>query len=554
MALILGVAGWFMPAYLDAVAPFVLQEAGLPGPRPMAAAEQFLDEGKAGPAWRMEQAVRPLRDPNGVELVPGEDDRLNQRLAQFIADHPEDRLIGSAEAYGQQFLNLAPRRPSLPEGIAPTPFMHLLSHEDNRHALKSLLSGSRNQNVQDVLATLNLTGVRKFMPVQSAAGAPLESSILTTALLIQSGYMSPEFARGVAQMGQHANGGDAAAISRLEAFYLSVLGAAQRLDWASLGMWTQMAQDPLSFMRVTTLLRQSGDRESLVFAIACLSQRPDWLADYYENFGNDGWPDLERAFLWGTGPLNYLLELQLPLYRGPAIGRASVKETPLSQGSAGQVLAYFCAERRLVALGLKFFLLLIAGVFLASGMKKIFASLSDPASTTGTMAWLQNCSLGVLVLLVIVSWQEPQLFAQPVTEPGVLFLEFELPAAQATVESETMPNASLDQQTVLVLLIFFMVQLVIYVVCLVKVSSVKRAPVSAETRINLLENEEPLFDLGLYVGLAGTVISLLMLAMGVVQASLVSAYASTLFGIIFVAMLKILHVRPLKHKLILENR
>ena len=117
-----------------------------------------------------------------------------------------------------------------------------------------------------------------------------------------------------------------------------------------------------------------------------------------------------------------------------------------------------------------------------------------------------------------------------------------------------MPNASLDQQTVLVLLIFFMVQLVIYVVCLVKVGSVKRAPVSAETRINLLENEEPLFDLGLYVGLAGTVISLLMLAMGVVQASLVAAYASTLFGIIFVALLKILHVRPLKNRLILESR
>jgi len=38
-----------------------------------------------------------------------------------------------------------------------------------------------------------------------------------------------------------------------------------------------------------------------------------------------------------------------------------------------------------------------------------------------------------------------------------------------------------------------------------------------------------------------------------IKPSLVSAYSSTLFGILFVALLKIFHVRPYKRKLIIES-
>ena len=62
--------------------------------------------------------------------------------------------------------------------------------------------------------------------------------------------------------------------------------------------------------------------------------------------------------------------------------------------------------------------------------------------------------------------------------------------------------------------------------------------------MRLLENEDQLFDFGLYVGLGGTVLSLILVAVGIVEASLMAAYASTLFGIIFVALLKVLHLRP----------
>jgi len=56
------------------------------------------------------------------------------------------------------------------------------------------------------------------------------------------------------------------------------------------------------------------------------------------------------------------------------------------------------------------------------------------------------------------------------------------------------------------------------------------------------------------VGLSGTVASLVMLSLNIVQASLVAAYASTLFGIIVTALLKIVHIRAYRRTLILETQ
>ena len=81
----------------------------------------------------------------------------------------------------------------------------------------------------------------------------------------------------------------------------------------------------------------------------------------------------------------------------------------------------------------------------------------------------------------------------------------------------------------------------------------RRQKLEPQTKLFLLENEENLFDLGLYIGLAGTVASLILLAMDIAQVSLVSAYSSTLFGILFGAALKILHVRAYRRQLILEQ-
>jgi len=68
----------------------------------------------------------------------------------------------------------------------------------------------------------------------------------------------------------------------------------------------------------------------------------------------------------------------------------------------------------------------------------------------------------------------------------------------------------------------------------------------------LLENEDHLFDAGLYLGFVGTIISLILVSMGIIKLSLIPAYSSTSFGIIFVSFFKIFHLRPVRRKLLLE--
>ena len=109
-----------------------------------------------------------------------------------------------------------------------------------------------------------------------------------------------------------------------------------------------------------------------------------------------------------------------------------------------------------------------------------------------------------------------------------------------------------DSATLAAIALFFVMQSTVYVVCLIRIGIIRRTRASASLKLKLLENEDNLFDLGLYVGLAGTVASLILLTFGVITASLMAGYTSTLFGILFTALVKIVHLRKLKRKLLIE--
>jgi len=95
-------------------------------------------------------------------------------------------------------------------------------------------------------------------------------------------------------------------------------------------------------------------------------------------------------------------------------------------------------------------------------------------------------------------------------------------------------------------------QALLYVACLVKLAEIRRQQIPPRMKLRLLENEDHLFDAGLYLGFVGTIISLIVASMGLVKFSLMAAYSSTSFGIIFVVIFKIFHLRPARRKLLLE--
>ena len=104
----------------------------------------------------------------------------------------------------------------------------------------------------------------------------------------------------------------------------------------------------------------------------------------------------------------------------------------------------------------------------------------------------------------------------------------------------------------LTLLVFFVLQALIYISCLLKLAEIRRQPLSPRMKLRLLENEDHLFDAGLYLGFVGTIISLIIASLGLIKFSLMAAYSSTSFGIIFVVIFKIFHLRPARRKLLME--
>jgi hypothetical protein len=110
----------------------------------------------------------------------------------------------------------------------------------------------------------------------------------------------------------------------------------------------------------------------------------------------------------------------------------------------------------------------------------------------------------------------------------------------------------MDTKSLLTLSLFFILQGLIYTACLGKLAQIRRQKFLPDLKLKLLDNEDHLFDAGLYLGFAGTIISLIFVSLGLIKPSLMAAYSSTSFGIIFVSIFKIFHLRPERRKLLLQ--
>ena len=103
------------------------------------------------------------------------------------------------------------------------------------------------------------------------------------------------------------------------------------------------------------------------------------------------------------------------------------------------------------------------------------------------------------------------------------------------------------------MLLFFVLQALLYVTCVVKLAEIRRQRIGPRIKVKLLENEEHLFDAGLYLGFLGTIVSFIVYSLSPSPSfPLMVAYSSTSFGILFVSFFKIFHLRPVRRRLLLE--
>jgi hypothetical protein len=258
------------------------------------------------------------------------------------------------------------------------------------------------------------------------------------------------------------------------------------------------------------------------------------------NFGQTGLGDLGGSLRYRQGGVNELLRRNQRL----SISRF---ETQIAVDSSLRAPGF--------ALTLKWLCFLTAGFFLALALhfaRPTVSALEKPLQVRG-FHYAREILFGLGFLLVVLLLTEPFLSqeSQRVDFP----LRLRLPiAGKAVPAGGSSPKAlfNMNPNSLLTLLLFFVLQGLIYVACIVKLAEIRRQNIPPRIKLRLLENEEHLFDAGLYLGFCGTIISLILVSLNVIQPSLMAAYGSTSFGIIFVSIFKIFHLRPTRRKILLE--
>lgn len=530
LACVLALFGTGIPVHFRTVAPGVLVEAGRGTPTVDQLAELYLDAGKVGPA-----ALLGSTSP---------------RLETILQERPQYGITGGPAPYLEQFLEL--------EGVKSAKHstgdvISLLLPAENRRQMLDFLGFSANASVKAALATRSLTGTVLFMPVSSAAGQPLEATILMTGLLLQGNHLEAEMARELRLLSEEAMTGERVALARLEKTYLSLLSLGKRFNWTQLtellgviSNWSEVEQTAAAF-------RRYSEKTSLIYSLILLSENSPGVFGYAEKQGeeDDGWGNLDFALSSGKGAVEELITQAKPLYRPPAF--MQLLDRPISWIPQSPLLSFTHLHPQ-AAINLKIIVILFAGYALALFMSDVREILmrTRGLSRLHPVMMLENGFVSLFSAITLWVLMEPTLFESGPEPKAQLRLDFNIANNLQSLKSQNLETAMLDQITILIILLFFLLQLIVYVFCLIKITEIRKQAEEPAFKMKLLENEDNLFDLGLYVGLGGTVMSLILLAMDIVQASLIAAYSSTLFGIIFVAFLKIFHVRPYRRKLLVQ--
>ena len=197
----------------------------------------------------------------------------------------------------------------------------------------------------------------------------------------------------------------------------------------------------------------------------------------------------------------------------------------------------------------------ISGYIYPPTFLPVYGALADYRYDDARRAWLAITlsAFALLIAFVIIITTEPFLLrAAPPSEYRVKLVIPVLANVATPAPAPLTSNPStMDKSTIISIGIFALFQIVIYMICLMKISEIDRQDLPPALKLRLMENEENLFDSGLYVGMTGTATALVLQVLGVIDPNLLAAYSSNLFGIVCVAFVKIRHVRGYKRQLIM---
>lgn len=526
--LIVGIAilvgAWLIPVNLKSLTPAVLERAGRETPSVARYGKQILDSEKLGSAELILNAARLVNDPDAGTL--------DRSIRETATKRPEWVAWGGWDPFLDPIFNLKENT----DRKESTPVLTFLITEKARKSLRTFLSNSRSLGVQAVLQTREIEGTMQFVPASRAGGQALDSVILLTALLYQGEHLSNSLQRELRGLAESAV--EQKQMGELETFYVDLLSLGKRLNWIQLCELLRRTDSTKTVGEFAHLSRVAPDNLSLIYTAALFSDSADRVASYLIRFGKSGLEDLRQAVSRGQGAVRLLLIHQEPLNRsaGPALGFAAE-------------MGYLYPR---VTLMTKYLAFLVGAFCLFRGLE---AALVAPETGEAPQR-MKSSVLAALTASILILATEP--FLLKAAPPSEFRLKLILPVLVNLSDAKP-PTASasppvMETSTIVSIAFFAALQVCMYLICLVKIREISRQVVPPLVKLRLMENEENLFDGGLYIGIAGTAAALVLQVIGVIQPNLLAAYSSNLFGITCVALVKIRHVRTFKRQLILESQ
>jgi hypothetical protein len=524
------------PSHLRAVDARIVEEAGAGSLGVIESGLGLVNLEKAGVADMLLEVGQRLNLPDREKLASS--------IAAFKSANPEIAWWGGADPYLERIFQ--EHKPF--EKRAGGPVAGIFVLPETRAAVLNFLGNSRRPGVQGILATRDLEETRRLPAVHTAAGQPMETAILISALLFQGDHFTHQLQEEAQWLAALAS--TQGQTEGLEEFYLDLLSLSRRLNWVQLAHLFRAVEDQQTVNRLAKIIRANEPQLPILYGAIHLNGSAEKVTGYLLEFGESGFDDLAWSLEHGSGAVSELLRRHQRVYHP---GLREKMENP--SGGLFAFLLNLSINAPFLAFLFKCWLFLAAGFFVARSISLAAAPLSpfEERLQDKRFSWSRQGLFAAGFLLFALLFAEPYLAED--TQQMEFPLRLELPVGGAAALAQLTSNLQpvMDQITLVSLIFFLLIQGIIYAVCLLRLAEIRRQPVTADLKLQLLDNEENMFDAGLYCGLGGTVVALVLLTMGVIKPSLMAAYSSTLFGIVFVGILKILHLRPFRRKLILEN-
>jgi hypothetical protein len=550
LGLMMLVCGLTVPAHLRAVDSSILQKAGRNSPALVEHGLELVHQNNLGAAQLTLRAAKEHGLPDW--------ERLDLAVNSLASQHPEWQVWGGGLAHLDAIFNssrLEPTSSNVPatNGNSILPLTEWAVRFENRTRVLELLRVSQQPAVQELLRFRSVTNTAFFPPSESASGQALDTAIAICGLLFEEGCVGSSLSNSIFSAAAQANRGGNT--ERLEQMLMDFMSLGQRMNWSQLATFTAPIENAEALRLQAGVVRKTEPDLPVVFSAVELSGKSYAVANYLVKFSQTGMRDLGWALRSGNGGINELLRRDQQLY----ISR--VRPRLAGFGPLAAVLdtaTDFSWRMPGVALALKWICYVLSGFLMAAALHFSLpevSALERPLQVRGFHLAREGL-FGLGFLLVVLMLSEPFLSQQSQRVDFPFRLRLPTVGSAVPAGSPGVANATkfvMNQSDLLPLLLFFVLQGLLYTGCLVKLAEIRRQRVPARIKLRLLENEDHLFDAGLYLGFLGTIVSFILYSTGVMkQFSLMVAYSSTSFGIVFVSIFKIMHLRPARRRLVLE--